>query len=146
MDAIKRLVATESLKTTFLSQLIGKRTPPLFINYDEDADTFMLLLDSPNTETIVHYVNDDVALLYTPEQLEIVGLQIEDFQSEFVPTYNALQKVWRLSDSGIKRGNVWDLTLATQGRQLKVAIEVVKAAQPFIGSPAKQIGKVLEYT
>ena len=144
MDAIKRLVATESLKTTFLSRLAGKRAP-LFLHYDDEADTLILLLESPNVETTVHYVNDDVALLYTPDKLEIVGLQIEDFQSEFVPMYSSLQKVWRLSDSEVKRGNVWDLTLATQGRQLNVALEVVRAAQPVIGPPAKQLERALEY-
>ena len=99
MDAIKRLVSTDALKTNFLSQMAGKRTP-LFLHYDEEADTLMLILGSPNVETVVHYVNDDVALLYTPDKLEIVGLQIEDFQSEFVPMYNSLQKVWKLSNLG----------------------------------------------
>jgi uncharacterized protein YuzE len=142
--AINRLVETSSLKTTFLTKFAGRKVP-LFFQYDDKADTLMLLFVPPTTETIVHYVNDDVAILYTPDKLEIVGLQIEDFESEFVPMFSALQKVWKLSDSiPIARGNVWDFTLAVERKQLNVANEVVKAARPVIGAPAKQIEKVLE--
>ena len=145
MDAIERLIATDTLKTSLLSELLGEKAP-LFLHYDDEIDTLILLLASPNTETVVHYVNDDVALLYTPEKLEIVGLQIEDFQSEFIHLYSSLQKVWRFSKCGIKpNSNVRDLTLAVKEQQLSVALEVVRAAQPLIGPPAKKIEKVLEY-
>jgi len=145
MATVKGLINTSSLKTSFISGMFGTKVP-LFFHYDDEADTLMLLLASPDTETVVHYVKDDIALLYTPDKLEIVGLQIEDFQAEFVPAYSALQKVWRLSNCGVEpHGNVWDLTLAMEEKKLNVAIEVIKATQPVIGSPAKKMERALEF-
>jgi hypothetical protein len=144
MDAIKRLVATSSLKTSFLAR-VSERKPQLFLNYNDESDILMLMVAPQDTETVVHYIDHNVAVLYTPDDLEIVGLQIEDFESEFVPLYNSLKKTWRLRDTGIKRGSVWDLTLAVEEKKLKVAIEVVKAAHPILGRPADELEKVLAY-
>ena len=105
----------------------------------------MLMVAPQETETVVHYVDRNVAVLYTPDDLEIVGLQIEDFESEFVPLYSSLKKTWRLRDTEIKRGNVWDLTLAVEEKKIRVAIEVVKATQPILGHSADALEKVLEY-
>lgn len=146
MDAVKRLVSTNSLKTTLLSKLPqGKRTPPLFFNYDKEIDTFMLLVVSPEQETVVHYVDEYVALLYIPETYEVVGLQIEDFQSQFIPKYNSLEEAWKLSNTKVKRGNVWDLTLAIEEKKLTVALEVIKATEAIVGRPAKALERALSY-
>ena len=144
MDAIKSLVATSSLKTSYLARL-NERKPQLFLNYNEESDILMLMVAPQETETVVHYVDRNVAVLYTPDDLEIVGLQIEDFESEFVPLYSSLKKTWRLRDTEIKRGNVWDLTLAVEEKKIRVAIEVVKATQPILGHSADALEKVLEY-
>jgi hypothetical protein len=86
-----------------------------------------------------------VAILYIPDSYEIVGLQIEDFVGKFMPKYNSLQTAWKLSDSGIRKDNLWDLTLAVEERKLTVALEVIKAAEPLIGQPAQWLERALEY-
>ncbi len=105
----------------------------------------MLLVTSPEIETVVHYIDRNVAVLYTPDNLEIVGLQIEDFESEFIPMYSSLQKIWSLRDTEIVRGNVWDLTVAVEEKKIKVALEVVKATKSVLGNPATELEKVLAY-
>jgi hypothetical protein len=144
MDAIKRLVSTSSLKTSFLAHL-SERKPQLFMNYDDVSDILMLMVAPPDTETVVHYIDHNVAVLYTPNDLEIVGLQIEDFDKQFVPLYSSLKKAWTLRDTGIKRGNVWDLTVAVEEKKIMFAIDVVKAAQPILGRPADKLEKALAY-
>lgn len=143
MDKIKRLVDTNQLKTSYLSNIQRKSSP--FFHYDNQSDTLMLLFISPENETIVHYVDRHVAILYTPENYEIVGLQIEDFQSDFMPMYSDLQKAWSLSDFIVNNENVWDLTLIIEERKLKIALEIIKAGQKAIGKPAEEFERVLEY-
>ncbi len=143
MDAIKRLVKTMDLKTNFLSDI--KEKPNLIFHYDDLSDTLILLFISPDQETIVHYLDRNVAILYRPGDLEIVGLQIEDFDSEFVPMYSDLEKVWCLSDFGINDRNVWDLTLEAEQRKLILALQIVKEKEKIIGGSAKEFERVLEY-
>lgn len=145
MDTIQQLISTSELKTSYLETLINKR-PPLFLHYDKESDILLLLLVSPEIETIVHYIDRHVAVLYTTDELEIVGLQIEDFESEFVPMYGSLKKAWSIRNTEIKTGNVWDFSLAVQEKKIKVAVEVTKAVQPIIGLPALEIEKALEFT
>ena len=147
MASIQQIIPTNALKTNLLSEMTKHRKYPLFFRYDKELDVLMILVVPPTIETTVHYLDDHVAILNTNE-LEIVGLQIEDFEIEFVPMYNSLQKVWRLSDFGVKKtgGNVWDLTLAVEEKQLMVALEVVRAVEPILGQPAQKFERVLEYT
>jgi hypothetical protein len=145
MDAIKPLIDTTSLKTSFLAK-IAFRKAQLFLNYEKESDILMLLVISPDTETVVHYIDRHVAVLYTPDDLEIVGLQVEDFESEFVPMYSSLKKAWSIRDTKIRRENVLDLSLAVEEKKVRMAIEVIKATQPIIGSPANKLEKALEYT
>lgn len=144
MDGIERLVPTDKLRTSFLSNL-SPRDTSLFLNYDDEMDVLMLMVASPEKETIVHYVDEHVALLYMPDSFDIIGLQIEDFEIEFLPMYESLQKKWRLSDVGDLRGNVWDLTLEVEKQKLKVAYEIARVTEPIVGPPAQELARVLEY-
>ena len=125
--------------------MVQRKRAPLFFHYEEETDVFMLLLADPATETVVHYVDENVAILYIPDSYEIVGLQIEDFVNQFMPKFNSLQKAWKLSDLGIRPGNLWDLTLVVEEQKITLALEVLKAAEPLIGQPAKWIERALEY-
>lgn len=145
MDAVKRLVPTKALKTSLLTNMVQRKRSPLFFHYDEETDVFMLLLADPETETVVHNVDENVAILYIPDNYEIVGLQIDDFVNTFMPKFNSLQKAWKLSEVGIRNGNLWDLTLAVEEQKVTVALEVIKAAEPLLGRPAHLLERVLEY-
>lgn len=142
MDTIKPLVDESQLKSNFLSS-IGESIP-LNLHYDDLSDTLMLLFVSPYIETIVHYLDRNVAILYREDDLEIVGLQIEGFQKEFIPKYTKLQKIWCLSDFGINDKNIWDLSIEVRERNLKVALEIIRVKENIIGRSAKAFEKVLE--
>ena len=55
--------------------------------YNEQVDSFTLLIVSQKIKKIVHYIDEHVALLYDPETKEIVGVRIESFQKGFLPKY-----------------------------------------------------------
>jgi hypothetical protein len=129
MAELKPLIATDQLKTSLLAGLAKKKPQQCFVNYDDDFDALMILVVSPDTETVVHYLDEHIALLYQPETLEIVGLQVEAFESNFVPSHSSVQRVWRLSDAvGSKLESVGDMLLVVEKIKPEVAREVVNAS------------------
>jgi hypothetical protein len=142
MDKIKQLVKTNQLKTNYLSNFHQSK---IFFHYDDLSDTLMLLFISPERETVVHYLDKYIAILYMPEDNEIVGLQVEYFQSDFVPMYEDLQRDWCLSNFVDKRENFGDLTLRVESKKISIALKVIKAKQNVIGKPAEEFKKALAY-
>lgn len=129
MADLKPLIQTDQLKTNLLSRFAKNGHNQIFVNYDDDFDALMILIVSPDTETVVHYLDDQVALLYEYETREIVGLQVEAFEKIFVPAHSAVERAWRLSDAtGSRLDNVGDLLLIVESRKPEVAREVVRAA------------------
>jgi len=144
MDKIKSLINTSQLKTNYLSSI--REQNKLLFNYEKDSDILIMLFVSPEVETTVHYLDRNVAILYESKNKEIVGLQIEDFQSEFLPLYSDLQKAWCLSDFKFTDDCFWDLKLKVEERKLFVAKKIISAKQNVIGKSAKEFERVLEYT
>jgi len=130
MDAQKPLIETSSLRTKTLGEKAKNKEMPI-VRYDREFDSFMLLFVPPMTETVVHYVDDHVALLYEPESREIVGLQIEDFVRSFLPNHASLQKIWRLSEamgSKEKVKDLGDMIFIVETVKPKMVREVIEAS------------------
>lgn len=143
MAGIEHLTSTGELKTTLLTNLARNKTPSLFVYYDREFDALTLQVVSPGIETVVHYVDDHVAILYQAADLEIVGLQVEDFERSFLPEHVNVQRVWRWSDSGITLEDVGDLILAVERKKRNVAVEVAKATETLIGEPAAELAAAI---
>jgi hypothetical protein len=143
MDEIKPLVTNEELKTSLLETLASDKSGHVFVKYDDVFDALMILVVSPDNETVVHYVDDHVALLYLADTREIVGLQVEDFVHSFVPQHEAVSRVWRLSGSGVRLEDFGDMILAVEKMKPKVAREVVKATEDVLGEPGAELAALL---
>ncbi len=139
MARIDPLMPANNFKTTYLKQMPS----PLFVRYDPVFDALMILLVSPELETVVHYVDEHVGLLYIPETLEIVGLQVEAFERKFLPAHVEVQRVWRLSDA-CDLEDAGDLILAVERQTPLVAREVAKAAESMLGQSGKAFTKAVE--
>jgi hypothetical protein len=113
MAEIERLRETSELKTTRWRNIMKEGEPSSYIKYDNRVDALCLLFVPPDTPTIVHYIDDHVALLYTPDDMEIVGVRIEDFERGFMNKYSNLQQAWRLSDK-CNIEDFGDLIIATR--------------------------------
>lgn len=111
--AIERLVETTELRTSKWRQIIADRSFEPQLRYNEKTDALTLLLVPRNTPTIVHYIDDHVALLYIPENREVVGLRVESFRRSFLPKYADLQEEWRLS-SNCRLEDFGDLIIMVQ--------------------------------
>ncbi len=142
MARLEHLTFTSELKTSLLETLVKTNKIQLWVRYDDDFDALVIRF-VPDAETIVHYLDDHVALLYQPTSKEIVGMQIEDFVHSFLPLHDTVQKVWRLSDADAKIETMGDLILAFERKTPEVAREVVKAAEDVLHREGVELNGVL---
>lgn len=143
MAGIERLVPTSQLKTTLLARLTKESRRRLFISYDREFDALMLLFVSPDTETVVHYLDDHVALLYEPEMFEIVGIQVEAFEHSFLSAHENVHRVWRLRDAGVPLEDFGDIVFAFERIKPRLARELVKATEDILGAPGVELAAAL---
>ena len=144
MADIKRLTQTHDLKTEFL-KTFKDHPHQIFVKHDQTFDALLILLVPPDVETVVHYVDNRVGLLYRPTDLEIVGLQVEAFEHSFLPDHDTVRHVWRLSDTGDELEDFGDLVLAVERRQPEVAREVARAAEATLPESDQEFVRAIEY-
>ncbi len=132
MARIKRLVETTELQTAFFEELGESGQVPILFRYDDKFDALMFLFVSPDTETVAHYVDEHVALLYEPDSKQVVGMQIEDFEHSFVPRHESVRREWRLSESVAGLDSLADIIFVVERQKPQVVREVVRATEDLI--------------
>lgn len=137
MADIEQLMPTQQLRTNILRGIRPGSHSCLYFKYDPVFDALKFQIVPPDTNTVVHYVDDYVGLLYTADDLEIVGLQIEAFEHSFLSRHDAVQRVWRLSES-CELEDFGDIILTVERRNPEVAREVVRAARDTLGEPLSE--------
>jgi len=105
------------------------------MHYNSDSDILMLMFVPPDVETIVHYIDEHVALLYDPENQEVVGFQVEAFQRAFLPQHSSVENAWKLSDSGKELQDLGDLSLAFEAGKSEIARELTNITERLIDLP-----------
>lgn len=143
MAGLEHLTFTSELKTSLLKSLAQKNQIQLLLKYDREFDALMLLWVSPDIESIVHYIDDQVALLYQSETKEIVGMQIEDFEHSFLPRHDTVQRVWRLSEADAKIEDLGDLIFAIERKKPGVAREIFKATEDLLGNEGVELSDAI---
>lgn len=144
MAIVQPLINLSELKTGYLKANKEMLKRPL-IHFDKDLDELMILFVLPKVETVVHYVDEFVALLYKPDDFEIVGIQIDDFETEFLPKYAGVAKAWKLSDKCKELNDIWDFELTANRIKPLFVKEILKASKLMIGKPAEEFVRVFEY-
>jgi hypothetical protein len=132
MAQIKRLIETDQLKTDCLKEA-AQRGEPLYFHYNRRSDNLMLLIVPRTTETVVHYIDDHIALLYEPNTLEVVGFQVEALQHNLLPNNPTFRNVWVFSESGEKVEDLQDLNLIFERKKREVARELIHTAENILG-------------
>jgi len=128
VQMIKSLIPTEKLKINRLREHRGGT----HVFYDSRCDALLIQIVPPETETIVHYIDDkNIALLYEAATREIVGLQVEGFKKSFLPKHADVERVWKWSKK-IELEDFGDLVLTVEKMEPAIAREVVQASRPVI--------------
>ena len=95
---MNRLVVTNELKTHYWEELVKQQGIKPTLRYDDSLDTLFIYFSPGETERIIsHFVDSQVALLYRHSDKEIIGMRIDSFEEDFLPSVNKT-RVWKLSD------------------------------------------------
>lgn len=87
----------------------------------------MVLFVSPEQETVVHYIDNHMAVLYEPDSREIVGFQVEAFESAFIKMHNNVQSAWTIDVGSV----TLNLAIDTVRKQQKLFVqELGNVARP----------------
>ena len=138
MDTIERLINTDDLITSRLIRNLD-REQGKFMYYDPVSDILLLTITPPTTESVVHYIDDHVALLYEPESLEVVGFQVEAFEHSFMPEHETLKAVWRLSDANVALENIGDLIMVFERKKQIVAQELKNITRNLLSGSSRRL-------
>jgi hypothetical protein len=119
------------------------------IQYDEYVDMLVVYVVPPGlADTVVHYVDEFVGLIFTPENMEVVGFQVEAFKRGFLPTHASVSKSWKLSESGIKLGEdpeLVDLMMFVEQRKVDVVRAVAKSVDDDLFGRARRKNREIAY-
>jgi hypothetical protein len=90
MASAKRVV------TNILDSAFSNTPHPFYLVYDELTDELIMRLVKPETAALTFDLdgNDSVAFLIEPETNEVVGFNLYNFQTEHLPHWNTLNKIW----------------------------------------------------
>ena len=117
---------------SLFEKLSKEQQLPVNFHYDPEFDSLILLFVDPNKETIVHYVDDHVALLYEPATKEVVGIQVEAFQKAFIKQYDSVAKAWKLQENCEDINDLGDLVLAFERQKPQVSQEVFRVTEDIL--------------
>lgn len=134
MDEIKSLLVPSQLKTELLQQ------KPVFMDYDERTDIFRIFFDNPNQWNVVHYLDDYVGVLFSPESMNIIGIQVEFFNGTFVNRHQTIRKSWKLSENCKEHQlqNVGDMMIVARKMQEPIAKEITSITEKLLFNPGRR--------
>ena len=125
------LVKLSDLKTNIVQDFQAHSV--VFLHYDDVFDAFTLMMVPPDTDTIVHYIDDNVGLLYNPQNMEVVGFQIEAFEADFIPKHDNVNKVWSW-ELGSETKDFGKVVFEIGRMKPQIVQEVVSASQPLFNT------------
>lgn len=108
--AIQQLLATNKLSAELLSTHKNWGISS-FLDFDRMSDDLFLLFIKSSEEHVVHYIDENVAVLYKPDTYDVVGIQIDNFEAEFSKVYFSKDKEWKFANKGEKGRVSWILSL-----------------------------------
>ena len=85
-------------------------------------------------ETVLFYINNDIALLLDAQTKEVVGIQVESFKKTFLKRNVKLQQMWKIQKGNTENSisDLGDLFNVRKRREPAVAQEVVRITEELI--------------
>lgn len=124
MASLGPLKDTKDLKMFLMHDLFAGRVRPTLVDYDSPTDSLMILAADPNTSTVVHFIDDQIALLFDAENDSVVGIRVDGFEKKFLKHHRNVRRVW------------------AEKSELFVAREIVKVAEDVLGGADKLFQRV----
>ena len=102
---------------------------PYSIEYDSKFDALFLYFKQTKKSTVVHYLDDNLGLIYEFKTKEVIGIQFEGFNKSLINKYPELRKAWEMNS---KCGTFGDIVQAYTSRKSVVAREIAHVAESVI--------------
>ena len=141
-----RLVSKDELKTSFLEQCAKQGAEMLvYMDYDPLVDIWIIRFDWSSEETVVHYLNEYVGLIYYADSRQIIGIQVENFESGVLNNHpQAVESIqtWRevsTNFDGFKAVRAADLPVD------RLIEAVLKATETDLDEPIVELAAALHF-
>ncbi|MBN1819171.1 MAG: hypothetical protein JW833_00560 [Prolixibacteraceae bacterium] len=127
MAEIEQLIDMKELKLAKVKSWINGNEN-YSARYDDRLDTLYIMFTNSDSVTIVHHLDENLALIYLPDTLEVVGVQIEDLKL-FARKNRAIDEVWKLQGDCERLSNMGKLYAYKYKQEKKVMREVARVTQ-----------------
>lgn len=108
MVEIEPLIDTKLLNFENLKNL-KKLIPSAEVDFDEYADILRIILLPGCSKAVVHYLDENMGLLYDPNSLMVVGFHIEGFTCSFLKKNPSIAKSWTNTKQITSSKNIYEL-------------------------------------
>ena len=139
---IRYLVNTISLRNNLLKKH-KKHGGIIYVRFDKEFDAIFLMIVPPDVETVVHYMDENIGLLYEANKREVVGIQIEGFVKSFLPKHRELFRDWNLTNRGVPQ-DLGETIVAMNEIKPKVVNAVFEASKPSIYQESADLTRALQ--
>jgi hypothetical protein len=88
------LITPENLKANIYKNSFGNSPHKFYVVYDDLMNELMIRLNKPEELVAKFPISDTLSLLVDPSSLEVMGLQMSEFTTEYLPQFHDLHKTW----------------------------------------------------
>ncbi|MDP2994477.1 MAG: hypothetical protein Q8N46_05070 [Anaerolineales bacterium] len=88
------LITPGNLKANIYKNSFSNSPHKFYVVYDDLMNEFMIRLNKPEELVAKFPVSDTLSLLVDPSTLEVMGFQLSEFTSEYLPHFHSLNKTW----------------------------------------------------
>lgn len=88
------LITPENLKSNIYQNAFGNNPHKFYVVYDDLMNELMVRLNKPEELVAKFPISDTLSLLVDPSSLEVLGFQLSEFTTEYLPQFNSLHKTW----------------------------------------------------
>lgn len=94
MAEIKPLIDIKNINNRLISESFCNKPHDFYIAYNHAADELIIRLSEPKGFTSLYFLDDIRALIIDLDRMEIVGMELLNFTSEYMVDKKDLKEVW----------------------------------------------------
>jgi len=94
MAGIKPLIDINKINNRLIFESFCNKPHDFYIAYNDDADELIIRLTEPKGFTSLYYLDDNHALVIDLDRMEIVGMELINFTSEYMVDKKELREAW----------------------------------------------------
>jgi len=84
----------------------------LWANYDAESDSVIIYLNGGPQPSVSVYTDDDLYLMVDPNDRQLVGFHVENWEKSFVPAHAEINAAWtpikQTSDNSVADSQPWE--------------------------------------